>query len=380
MEGEGVSSQRRETFGKPPEQPLQPPITEGGQGGPLFFSTETQSLGTSLEGTVAASASSIEKESGDLAGGKPQKEPWAPKAPPQAEWREVIEKLDKKTTIKTNKDDWVCVGLVENNPSPSISTTLEIKGEGSCVIGTVEAETISKKNGPEVTASDTSMVFLGETRNGPSPGKLSLFLAASAFVNRCGGQIWMEGGDTSSSLHVVDLREGGEVFVGMGSERGHPSVYIEKTGGKISFTDENSLVFLDNFVEQNHIDTHWLDKEKALINQVFVINREKKYSFPNADVVIYEAISARGENRAFAFFRRMVASVFNEEGKITNWEEKLVFIGGLTQEELNNPPKDFLKKTKTTKKALQEFFNKTVKKDRGGNLFTRIIDGLLGRR
>lgn len=270
--------------------------------------------------------------------------------------------------------------MVENNPSQSISTALEIKGEGSCVVGTVEAETISKKNGPEVTASDTSTVFLGEIRNGPSSGKLSLFCTASAFVNRCGGQIWMEGGDTSSSLHVVDLSEGGEVFVGMGSERGHPSVYIEKIGGKISFTDENSLVFLDNFGEQNHIDTHWLDKEKALINQVFVINREKKYSFPNADVVIYEAISARGEKRAFAFFRRMPTPIFNENIEIIDWQEKLVFIGGLTLEELNNPPKDFLEKIKTTKKALQEFFNKIVNEGREGNPLTRFFSGLLGRR
>lgn len=71
MEGEGGSSQKRETFGQPPEQPLQPPTTEGGQGGPLFFSTETQSLGTSPEGTVVAGASYIEKKSGDLAGAKP---------------------------------------------------------------------------------------------------------------------------------------------------------------------------------------------------------------------------------------------------------------------------------------------------------------------
>lgn len=141
------------------------------------------------------------------------------------------------------------------------------------------------------------------------------------------------------------------------------------------------MVFLDDFGDQqNHIDTYWLDKEKALNNQVFVINREKKYSFSNADVVIYEAASVRGENKAFAFFRRMVAPVFNEEGKITNWEEKLVFIGGLTQEELNNPPKDFLEKIKTTKKEIQEFFYKTVKKNRGGNLFTRIISGFFGRR
>lgn len=204
MEGEGGSSQKRETFGQPPEQPLQPPRREGA---PPFFSQETQSLGTSPEGTVAAGASSIEKKSGDLAGGKPQKEPWAPKPPPKAKWQEVIEKLDKETTIKPNKGDWVCVRSVANSPSSLVSTTLEIGGEGCCVVATVEAETTNKKNGPEVTASDTSTVFLGEIRNGPSSGKLSLFRAASAFVNRCGGQIWMEGGDTSSSLHVVDLSE-----------------------------------------------------------------------------------------------------------------------------------------------------------------------------
>lgn len=377
MEGEGVSSQTGETLGQSFEQSSQPLGTEYN---PLLSEPKEVEESLRTEAVASKSFGSKEEENGDLTSGKPQKEPWAPKPPPQAEWREVIEKLDKKTTIKTNKDDWVCVRLVENNPSSSISSALAIRGEGSCVVGTVEAETISKKNGPEVTVSDTSTVFLGEIRKGLSPGKLSLFRAASAFVNRCDGQILMEGGDTSSSLHVVDLRGGSEVFIGTGTERFHPSVYIEKIGGKISFTDENSLVFLDNFVEQNHIDTHWLDKEKALINQVFVINREKKYSFPNADVVIYEAISARGEKRAFAFFRRMPTPIFNENIEIIDWQEKLVFIGGLTLEELNNPPKDFLEKIKTTKKALQEFFNKIVNEGREGNPLTRFFSGLLGRR